>query len=90
MIEAHIDVVNKLGLHARASAKLAQLSAGFTSDIRIGTDRDSLVDAKSIMSLMLLAAGIGSKLILCIEGSDEQQAAQQIKQLFADRFDEQE
>lgn len=88
MIESKIQVVNKLGLHARASSKLAQLAARFASDIKIGKDLDTLVDAKSIMGLMLLAAGIGSELVLVVEGKDAQEATDQIKQLFADKFDE--
>ena len=62
MIETKIDVVNKLGLHARASSKLAQLAGSYASDIRLGKEDEALVDAKSIMGLMLLAAGIGSSL----------------------------
>lgn len=88
MIESRIEVVNKLGLHARASSKLAQLAARFGSDIKIGKDPSSLVDCKSIMGLMLLAAGIGSELTLQVDGGDEQEATEQIKQLFADKFDE--
>ena len=57
MIESNIQVVNKLGLHARASSKLAQLAARYASDIKIGKTASGLVDAKSIMGLMLLAAG---------------------------------
>jgi len=88
MIESKISVVNKLGLHARASSKLAQLAARFSSDINIGPDESSLVDCKSIMGLMLLAAGIGTELILQVDGRDEQEATDQIKQIFADKFDE--
>lgn len=88
MICCKIEVVNKLGLHARASSKLAQLAARFSSDIKIGPDEAGLVDCKSIMGLMLLAAGIGTELVLQVEGKDEQQAVEQIKQLFADKFDE--
>lgn len=88
MIESKISVVNKLGLHARASSKLAQLAGHFSSDIKIGKDESNLVDCKSIMGLMLLAAGIGSELLLQVEGKDEQEATDQIKQIFADKFDE--
>ena len=88
MIESKIAVVNKLGLHARASSKLAQLAARFSSDIKIGKDESSLVDCKSIMGLMLLAAGIGSELLLQVDGEDEQDATDQIQQIFADKFDE--
>ena len=88
MIETRIEVVNKLGLHARASSKLAQLAARYASDIRLGKEGESLVDAKSIMGLMLLAAGIGSSLVLRVEGKDEKDAVDAIKKLFADKFDE--
>ena len=88
MIETKIEIVNKLGLHARASSKLAQLAARFSSDIRLGKEGEALVDAKSIMGLMLLAAGIGTNLILRVEGSDEEDAANSIIQLFADKFGE--
>lgn len=88
MIQTQISVVNKLGLHARASSKLAQLAARFESNIKIGQDESNLVDCKSIMGLMLLAAGIGTELVLQIDGKDEQEATDQIKQIFADKFDE--
>ncbi|MEQ8953181.1 MAG: HPr family phosphocarrier protein [Porticoccaceae bacterium] len=88
MIEIKIEVVNKLGLHARASSKLAQLAARYASDIRLGKEGESPVDAKSIMGLMLLAAGIGSRLVLRVEGEDEQDAVDAITKLFADKFDE--
>ena len=88
MIQTQISVVNKLGLHARASSKLAQLAARFSSSIKIGKDESDLVDCKSIMGLMMLAAGIGSELILQVDGEDEQEATNQIKQMFEDKFDE--
>jgi phosphocarrier protein len=88
MIETKIKVVNKLGLHARASSKLAQLAGRYASDIRLGKEDEALVDAKSIMGLMLLAAGIGSSLILRVEGKDEEEAVAAISKLFADKFDE--
>jgi len=88
MIETKIEVVNKLGLHARASSKLAQLAARYASDIRLGKEGGTLVDAKSIMGLMLLAAGMGSSLMLRVEGDDEEDAATAITQLFVDKFGE--
>lgn len=90
MIESRISVVNKLGLHARASSRLAQLAGRFSSEIKIGKDASNLVDGKSIMGLMLLAAGAGSELLLRVDGKDEQEATRQIKQIFADKFDEDE
>jgi len=88
VIETRIQVVNRLGLHARAAAKLAQLAARFSSDIRLGKAGEEAVDGKSIMRLMLLAAGLGSELILRTEGTDEAAAAGAIERLFADRFGE--
>ncbi len=90
MIETRVDVVNKLGLHARAASKLAQLAGQFASNIEIGKDAENLVDCKSIMGLMLLAVGIGSHLWLRVDGEDEQEASAKILQLFADKFDEDE
>jgi len=88
MIKTQITVINKLGLHARASSKLAQLAASFSSTIKIGKTVESLVDCKSIMALMLLAAGIGTELVMQVEGEDEQLATQKITELFSDYFGE--
>lgn len=87
MIERRIKVINKLGLHARASSKLAQLSNKFSSRIELCKD-EQFVDCKSIMALMLLAAGIGTELILRVDGSDEETAIDEIEALFADYFGE--
>ncbi|HEY9111844.1 MAG TPA: HPr family phosphocarrier protein [Rhodanobacteraceae bacterium] len=87
MVEKEIVVSNKLGLHARASAKLVQLVQGFKSTIwLIGGDRE--VNAKSIMGVMMLAAGIGTPLTLRAEGPDEAQALDAIAALFERKFDE--
>ncbi|MFC3338742.1 HPr family phosphocarrier protein [Paracandidimonas soli] len=84
-----IDIVvsNKLGLHARAAAKLTQLAAKFVSEIHIarGSQR---VNAKSIMGVMMLAAGMGVTVTVDAEGLDEDQALQEIQELFANRFGE--
>ncbi|MDX3906421.1 MAG: HPr family phosphocarrier protein [Pigmentiphaga sp.] len=82
-----IAVINKLGLHARASAKLTQLASRFRSDIHIsrGSRR---VNAKSIMGVMMLAAGMGSKVTVDAEGEDAQEALDQIQDLFAQKFGE--
>ena len=88
MICKKVEIVNKLGLHARASAKLAQHASQFASNIQIGLDESSLVDCKSIMSLMMLAASIGTKVIIKIEGEDEQLAFDDISVLIADKFGE--
>ena len=87
MLEREIVVSNKLGLHARASAKLVQLVQGFKSTIwLIGGGRE--VNAKSIMGVMMLAAGIGTPLILRAEGPDEAQALDAVAALFERKFDE--
>lgn len=88
MIERRIKVVNKLGLHARASSKLAQTANKFSSQIELSKDGTNFVDSKSIMALMLLAAGIGSDLVLKVNGGDEVAAADEIEALFADYFGE--
>jgi phosphocarrier protein HPr len=87
MLEREIEVVNRLGLHARASAKLVQLLGGFKSHaFLIGRGRE--VNAKSIMGVMLLAAGQGSSVILRVDGPDEEEALEAACALFARRFDE--
>ena len=87
MIEAQITIINKLGLHARAAAKLASTAAHFGSRIEAGIN-GKLVDSKSVMSLMLLAANQGSILDLVIDGEDEQDAYDAIAALINDRFGE--
>ncbi len=87
MISTTITVPNKAGLHARAAAKLVATAAAFQSRIELGT-KERMVDAKSILSLMLLAAPLGSELILTLDGRDEQAALQAILGLIAQRFGE--
>ena len=87
MIETELTIVNKLGLHARAAAKLASTAGTFDCAIRTGRD-GKLVDAKSVMSLMLLAASQGSMLRFQFDGSDEENACQAISDLLADAFGE--
>ncbi|GIX38847.1 HPr family phosphocarrier protein [Silanimonas lenta] len=87
MLEREIPVVNRLGLHARAAARLVQLLAGFQSRATlIGGGRE--VNAKSIMGVLLLAAGKGSTVRLRTEGPDEAEAMAAAEALFARRFDE--
>ncbi|EPF70038.1 HPr family phosphocarrier protein [Acinetobacter rudis] len=85
MIDTQIDVINKLGLHARASGRLIEITTKFRSTIQIGKG-DKLVDAKNILSLLMLGAGKGSTLRLVIEGVDEEQALQEVQALFAAKF----
>jgi phosphocarrier protein HPr len=86
-VEREIEVVNKLGLHARAAAKLVKLSASFESQINLAKG-DKSVDSKSIMGVLMLAAAQGSALKLIAEGADAEKAADGIEQLFQDYFGE--
>ena len=89
MIRTQLTIINKLGLHARAAAKFVATSAAFASTIQTGKD-GQLVDGKSIMSIMMLAANKGTVLDLEIDGEDEQDALQAITTLINNRFDEEE
>ncbi|GAB1258329.1 HPr family phosphocarrier protein [Aurantivibrio plasticivorans] len=89
MVEQQITIINKLGLHARAAAKLAKTCGRFGSKITIGSQQ-TRVDGKSVMSLMLLAASKGTELVITSEGKDEQQAMEAIVALINNRFDEEE
>lgn len=88
MQSSKITIINKAGLHARAASKLVELSSTFESDIQIGHDK--IVDGKSILSLMMLAAVQGTELKLQIDGSDEEQALLAITTLINDKFGESE
>ena len=87
MARAEIEISNKLGLHARASAKLTQLAGSFSSEVWLekGTRR---INAKSIMGVMMLAAGKGSTIVVETEGSDEQLALDALLKLIAEKFGE--
>jgi phosphocarrier protein HPr len=87
MISQEIEIINKLGLHARASTKLTQLASKFTSDIWIARN-DRKVNAKSIMGVMMLAAAKGSVITLEANGADEQEAIDQICALITNFFGE--
>ncbi|MBC7751179.1 MAG: HPr family phosphocarrier protein [Candidatus Saccharibacteria bacterium] len=86
-IDTTLDVVNKLGLHARACGKLIEVTSRHRCDIKIGRG-DSLVDAKNIMALLMLGAGKGTTLRLVIHGSDQDRAHTAIRDLFVARFHE--
>ena len=87
MQRRELEIINKLGLHARASAKLTQLAAKFESDVQVMRN-DRKVNAKSIMGVMMLAAGKGSKIVVEISGSDEAAAMEAISKLVGDYFGE--
>lgn len=87
MISCSVNIINKLGLHARASAKLVALAARFHSEIEI-TKNHHRVNGKSIMAVMMLAASQGSCLELKIDGPDEAEMAEAIVNLINNRFDE--
>ena len=89
MIKAHITIRNKLGMHARASAKLTKLAGRFESDVHL-TRKERRVNAKSIMGVMMLAAGLGSDIEIEAEGVDEQAAIAGLVALIEDRFGESE
>ncbi len=87
MLTQETEIINKLGLHARASAKLTQLAGKFTCEVWMakGSRR---INAKSIMGVMMLAAGKGSKVSIETDGADEAQAMEALLALIADYFGE--
>jgi phosphocarrier protein HPr len=89
MLESEILIINKLGLHARAAAKLVATTGAFSARITITVNGKS-VDGKSIMAVMMLAASKGTLIHVRCEGSDEQAALDTIRDIIAQRFDEEE
>ena len=87
MIERSIEIKNKLGLHARAAAKLVHVAARFKSDIKIRKG-DEEVDGKSILGILLLAAGRGSSVHVKADGEDERDALDAVEKLIDAKFDE--
>ncbi|MCP3849912.1 MAG: HPr family phosphocarrier protein [Gammaproteobacteria bacterium] len=87
MIKKELTITNKLGLHARAAAKLVTLASSFDSSIEVKTQCKS-ANGKSIMSVMMLAASKGSLITLSIDGSDEKEALSALEVLINRRFDE--
>ena len=85
MVENEVTITNKLGLHARASAKLVQLLQGYKSNAWI-IHRGREINAKSIMGVMMLAAGIGQTVVLRTDGPDETAALAAMAELFARKF----
>ncbi|HKI98448.1 MAG TPA: HPr family phosphocarrier protein [bacterium] len=89
MKTVNVVIVNKLGLHARAAAKLVQLSNQFTSAISLEKEGEK-ADAKSIMEVLMLAGAKDSRVRIVASGSDEVEAVEEIRQLIANRFEEDE
>ena len=87
MIKANVSISNRLGLHARASAKLTKLASSFQSEVFMSRN-GRRVNAKSIMGVMMLAAGMGSEVELEVEGDDEQAAMAALLVLINDKFGE--
>lgn len=87
MIQRELEIINKLGLHARASAKFTQLAAKFQSDVWL-TRNSRRINAKSIMGVMMLAAGKGATLKLEADGPDEQECVDALTGLINDKFGE--
>jgi len=87
MQKTSVTINNKLGLHARASAKLTKLAGGFACDVHMSRN-GRRINAKSIMGVMMLAAGVGSEVEIEADGPDEAQAVTAIAALIADRFGE--
>ena len=82
-----VEIVNERGLHARASAKFVKVAGGFDAEVRVSKDGQT-VDARSIMGLMMLAAGIGSSIEITAEGPAAQDALEALVALVSNRFDE--
>ena len=89
MLQKEVTIVNKLGLHARAAAKLVTLASSFSSEIDISRDGQT-VNGKSIMGVMMLAASRGTSIVIRASGDDEEEAAASLEDLVQNRFGEQE
>ncbi|HET7710965.1 MAG TPA: HPr family phosphocarrier protein [Thermoanaerobaculia bacterium] len=87
MIQRDLEIKNKLGLHARAAAKLVHTAAKFRSDIKVRKG-DEEVDGKSILGILLLAAGKGSVVTVKADGADEREALDAVQTLIDAKFDE--
>ncbi|MDF3034852.1 MAG: ptsH [Paucimonas sp.] len=89
MLQREIGIINKLGLHARASAKLTQLASKYKCEVWL-TRNGKRVNGKSIMGVMMLAAGNGSKVLLETDGADEQECFDALENLIQNKFGEDE
>jgi phosphocarrier protein HPr len=88
MPACEITIINKLGLHARAAAKFVGVATRFPCQVRLGRNAENLVDGKSIMAVMMLAAGKGTSIHLYTEGEQEEDAMQAVITLINNFFDE--
>ena len=89
MLQREVEIINKLGLHARASARLTQVAGRFGADVWLSRN-GRRVNAKSIMGVMMLAASKGSTVVIETDGPDEAEAMRAVEELIANRFDESE
>jgi phosphocarrier protein len=87
MTSRTVEIINERGLHARASAKFVKMASGFDAEVTVSRDGSS-VDARSIMGLMMLAAGIGSTIDITAEGPEAAAALEALCELVENRFDE--
>jgi phosphocarrier protein HPr len=88
MPACEITIINKLGLHARAAAKFVGVASRFPCQVRLGRSSESLIDGKSIMAVMMLAAGKGTAIHLYTEGEQDEDAMQAVVALINNYFDE--
>ncbi len=86
-VSRQVEIVNERGLHARASAKFVKLASSFDAEIHVSKD-DNTVDARSIMGLMMLAAGIGSHIEIKAQGAEAEAAIEALADLVENRFEE--
>lgn len=84
-----VTIINKLGLHARAATKLVQVANQYTSDIELRKD-DEVAPANSVLALLMLGSSMGKQVTIYCKGEDAEQAMQEIENLIANKFDEEE
>lgn len=89
MIEKRVTIINKLGLHARAASRFVTVASGFASEIQLAKN-GQVINGKSIMGVMMLAASQGTVLEMTVSGEDEDEAAAQLERLILERFGEDE
>ena len=87
MVEQEVEIVNRMGLHARAAAKLVHVTGKYQCQVSLAMDGEK-VDAKSILGILLLAAAQGSRIIVRCDGEDEEEALTAVATLISNRFEE--